>query len=80
MPDQAAEYKIQPSFVDGWKRIFLGKPMITDELKPPTIGSAIVLTRQSGHVIGKLRLGRHDGWLRISVRATVNVRNREQSR
>src|ERR1700742_5078850 len=43
MTVSAADDRIEPSFVDGWKRMVLGKPMITDELAHEKLSNPVAL-------------------------------------
>jgi amino acid transporter len=55
--DSAAEYKIAPSFFDGWKRVFLGKPMITDELQHEKLSNTVALGALSPDAISSTAYG-----------------------
>lgn len=54
LPD---EQKIQPSFYDGWKRVFLGKPMITDELQHEKLSNGVALGALSPDAISSTAYG-----------------------
>ena len=45
MTGSAVEYQIAPSFLDGWKRVFLGKPMITEDLQHEKLSNPVALGR-----------------------------------
>jgi amino acid transporter len=53
----AAEYKVAPSFLDGWKRVFLGKPMITDELQHEKLSNGVALGALSPDAISSTAYG-----------------------
>jgi amino acid transporter len=53
----AAEYKVAPSFFDGWKRVFLGKPMITDELQHEKLSNPVALGALSPDAISSTAYG-----------------------
>jgi amino acid transporter len=53
----AAEYKVAPSFLDGWKRVFLGKPMITDELQHEKLSNTVALGALSPDAISSTAYG-----------------------
>jgi amino acid transporter len=55
--DLAAEYKIAPSFYDGWKRVFLGKPMITDDLAHEKLSNPVALGALSPDAISSTAYG-----------------------
>jgi len=55
--DLAAEYKIAPSFYDGWKRVFLGKPMITDDLQHEKLSNPVALGALSPDAISSTAYG-----------------------
>jgi amino acid transporter len=55
--DSAAEYKISPSFFDGWKRVFLGKPMITDDLQHEKLSNPVALGALSPDAISSTAYG-----------------------
>ena len=57
MTDLAAEYKIAPSFYDGWKRVFLGKPMITDDLQHEKLSNPVALGALSPDAISSTAYG-----------------------
>src|ERR1700734_69248 len=57
MTVEAADNRIQPSFVDGWKRIVLGKPMITDELHHEKLSNPVALGRLSPDAISSTAYG-----------------------
>jgi amino acid transporter len=52
-----AEYKVAPSFFDGWKRVFLGKPMITDELQHEKLSNGVALGALSPDAISSTAYG-----------------------
>jgi amino acid transporter len=52
-----AEYKVAPSFFDGWKRVFLGKPMITDELQHEKLSNTVALGALSPDAISSTAYG-----------------------
>src|SRR6201992_2352217 len=49
--------KIAPSFLDGWKRVFLGKPMITDELQHEKLSNPVALGALSPDAISSTAYG-----------------------
>jgi len=53
----AAEYKIAPSFLDGWKRVFLGKPMITEDLQHEKLSNPVALGALSPDAISSTAYG-----------------------
>jgi amino acid transporter len=53
----AADNRIGPSFVDGWKRIVLGKPMITDELHHQKLSNPVALGALSPDAISSTAYG-----------------------
>ena len=53
----AADDRIEPSFVDGWKRIVLGKPMITDELHHEKLSNPVALGALSPDAISSTAYG-----------------------
>jgi amino acid transporter len=53
----APEQKIAPSFYDGWKRVFLGKPMITDDLKHEKLSNPVALGALSPDAISSTAYG-----------------------
>jgi amino acid transporter len=53
----AAEYKIAPSFLDGWKRAFLGKPMITEDLQHEKLSNPVALGALSPDAISSTAYG-----------------------
>src|ERR1700733_6792085 len=57
MTVEAADNRIQPSFVDGWKRIVLGKPMITDELHHEKLSNPVALGALSPDAISSTAYG-----------------------
>src|ERR1700730_6968187 len=57
MTGSAAEYRIAPSFFDGWKRVFLGKPMITDELQHEKLSNPVALGALSPDAISSTAYG-----------------------
>jgi amino acid transporter len=57
MTVSAAEQKIPPSFVDGWKRIVLGKPLITDELRHEKLSNPVALGALSPDAISSTAYG-----------------------
>ena len=57
MTGSAAEYKIAPSFLDGWKRVFLGKPMITDDLQHEKLSNPVALGALSPDAISSTAYG-----------------------
>jgi amino acid transporter len=52
-----AEYKVAPSFVDGWKRVFLGKPMITEDLQHEKLSNTVALGALSPDAISSTAYG-----------------------
>jgi amino acid transporter len=52
-----AEYKIAPSFFDGWKRVFLGKPMINDDLQHEKLSNPVALGALSPDAISSTAYG-----------------------
>src|ERR1700728_342541 len=57
MTVEAADNRIQPSFVDGWKRIARGKPMITDELHHEKLSNPVALGALSPDAISSTAYG-----------------------
>jgi amino acid transporter len=57
MTGSAADYKIAPSFFDGWKRVFLGKPMITDDLQHEKLSNPVALGALSPDAISSTAYG-----------------------
>ena len=57
MTGSAAEYKIAPSFLDGWKRVFLGKPMITEDLQHEKLSNPVALGALSPDAISSTAYG-----------------------
>jgi amino acid transporter len=53
----ADEQRIAPSFLDGWKRFFLGKPMITDELHHEKLSNTVALGALSPDAISSTAYG-----------------------
>jgi amino acid transporter len=53
----APEQKIAPSFYDGWKRVFLGKPMITDDLQHEKLSNPVALGALSPDAISSTAYG-----------------------
>src|ERR1700749_3568964 len=53
----AADNRIAPSFVDGWKRAVLGKPMITDELHHQKLSNPVALGALSPDAISSTAYG-----------------------
>jgi amino acid transporter len=49
--------KIAPSFLDGWKRVVLGKPMITDELQHEKLSNPVALGALSPDAISSTAYG-----------------------
>ena len=54
LPD---ERRMVPSFYDGWKRVFLGKPMITDELQHEKLSNTVALGALSPDAISSTAYG-----------------------
>jgi amino acid transporter len=57
MTVETADNRIEPSFVDGWKRIVLGKPMITDELHHEKLSNPVALGALSPDAISSTAYG-----------------------
>src|SRR6201999_2609833 len=57
MTVSAADDRIEPSFVDGWKRMVLGKPMITDELRHEKLSNPVALGALSPDAISSTAYG-----------------------
>ena len=57
MTGLADEQKIQSSFYDGWKRVFLGKPMITDDLQHEKLSNSVALGALSPDAISSTAYG-----------------------
>jgi amino acid transporter len=55
--DLAAGQKIAPSFIDGWKRAVLGKPMITDDLAHEKLSNSVALGALSPDAISSTAYG-----------------------
>jgi amino acid transporter len=53
----ADEQRIAPSFFDGWKRVFLGKPMITDDLQHEKLSNGVALGALSPDAISSTAYG-----------------------
>jgi amino acid transporter len=53
----ADEQRIAPSFYDGWKRVFLGKPMITDDLQHEKLSNTVALGALSPDAISSTAYG-----------------------
>src|SRR6201985_2283375 len=53
----AADSRIAPSFVDAWKRVVLGKPMITDELHHEKLSNPVALGALSPDAISSTAYG-----------------------
>jgi amino acid transporter len=53
----AAVYKVAPSFFDGWKRLFLGKPMINDDLQHEKLSNPVALGALSPDAISSTAYG-----------------------
>jgi amino acid transporter len=53
----ADERRIVPSFYDGWKRVFLGKPMINDELQHEKLSNTVALGALSPDAISSTAYG-----------------------
>jgi amino acid transporter len=53
----AAEYRIAPSLLDGCKRAFLGKPMITDDLQHEKLSNPVALGALSPDAISSTAYG-----------------------
>jgi amino acid transporter len=53
----ADERGIAPSFFDGWKRVLLGKPMITDELQHEKLSNTVALGALSPDAISSTAYG-----------------------
>src|ERR1700742_3409898 len=57
MTVSAADDRIEPSFVDGWKRMVLGKPMITDELRHEKLSNPVAIGALSPDAISSTAYG-----------------------
>ena len=57
MTGLADEQRIAPSFYDGWKRVFLGKPMITDDLQHEKLSNTVALGALSPDAISSTAYG-----------------------
>jgi amino acid transporter len=57
MTGLADEQKIAPSFYDGWKRVVLGKPMITDDLQHEKLSNTVALGALSPDAISSTAYG-----------------------
>jgi hypothetical protein len=57
MTVRAAEQKIAPSFIDGWKRVVLGKPLITDDLHHEKLSNPVALGALSPDAISSTAYG-----------------------
>jgi amino acid transporter len=53
----SADYKITPSVVDVWKRVVLGKPLITDELQHEKLSNPVALGALSPDAISSTAYG-----------------------
>jgi amino acid transporter len=53
----AAEQRIAPSFIDGWKRVVLGRPLITDELRHEKLSNPVALGALSPDAISSTAYG-----------------------
>ena len=57
MTDSVTEYKVAPSLVDASKRLFLGKPMITDDLQHEKLSNPVALGALSPDAISSTAYG-----------------------
>ncbi len=57
MTGLADEQGIAPSYLDGWKRLFLGKPMITDDLQHEKLSNGVALGALSPDAISSTAYG-----------------------
>src|SRR6201995_167906 len=57
MTVSASESRIALSFFDGWKRVFLGKPMITDDLQHEKLSNGVALGALSPDAISSTAYG-----------------------
>lgn len=57
MTGLADEEQIAPSFYDGWKRVFLEKPMITDDLQHEKLSNTVALGALSPDAISSTAYG-----------------------
>ena len=57
MTGLADEQGIAPSYLDGWKRLFLGKPMITDDLQHEKLSNGVALAALSPDAISSTAYG-----------------------
>ena len=57
MTGSADEQRITPSVVDGWKRVFLGKPLITDDLQHEKLSNTVALGALSPDAISSTAYG-----------------------
>jgi amino acid transporter len=55
--DSVTEYKVAPSLVDASKRLFLGKPMITDDLQHEKLSNPVALGALSPDAISSTAYG-----------------------
>jgi amino acid transporter len=53
----ADEQRIAPSYFDGWKRLLLGKPMITDDLQHEKLSNGVALGALSPDAISSTAYG-----------------------
>src|SRR3978361_2488355 len=53
----AAEHNLVPSFLEGWKRVVLGKPLITDELRHEKLSNPVALGALSPDAISSTAYG-----------------------
>jgi amino acid transporter len=55
--DSADEQTVPPSFIDGWKRFFLGKPLINDNLEHESLSNVVALGALSPDAISSTVYG-----------------------
>jgi len=53
----AAEHSLAPSLIDGWKRVVLGKPLITDELRHEKLSNPVAMGALSPDAISSTAYG-----------------------
>src|SRR3984957_14781429 len=71
MTVEAADNRIQPSFVDGGKGMVVGKPMITDELHHEKLSNPVALGALSPDAISSTAYGPEQIMIELLPRAGV---------
>ncbi|MFZ0230616.1 MAG: APC family permease [Mycobacterium sp.] len=57
MTDSADEQTVPPTFIDGWKRFFLGKPLISEDLEHESLSNTVALGALSPDAISSTVYG-----------------------